>query len=108
MCNGHHNYNLSFINLQKMCGRATLDELMNYKLTLCLFKLYNVEFNPVEFVRLDFNQILTGRQTNFITLKSNYYKVGINSSANRLYLLNKNTYLCEIFICVNSNKPPGC
>ena len=37
---------------------------------------------------LYFNQIITGRQTNFITLKSNSLKVGINSIANILPVIN--------------------
>ena len=43
------NYNLAFNNLHKMCGRATPEIIMNYKLALCLYKLYNVECNSFEF-----------------------------------------------------------
>ena len=87
-CIGNVNYNLSFINLRKICGRATPEMMMNYKLALCLYKLHNIEFNSIEFALLRFNQILTGRQTNFITLKSNWYKNRNNSLSNRLLLLN--------------------
>ena len=59
-----------------------------YNMALCLFKLYNNHYNPFEFARLNFNQILTGRQTNFIALKSNAIKVGINCLANRLTIIN--------------------
>ena len=45
-------------------------------------------YNSVEFTQLNFNQILTGRQVLFKTLKSNVYKVGINSLSNRLYYIN--------------------
>ena len=69
---------------QIMCHIATPKMLMQYKLALCLYKLYNVQFNPFEFTLLNFNQILTERQTNFISQKSNSFKVGINSLANRL------------------------
>ena len=34
-----------------------------------LFKLYNSNFNPIEFLALNFNQILTSRQTTFIVLE---------------------------------------
>ena len=61
---------------------------MMYKLALCLFKLYNTEFNPIEFLNLNFNQVITGRQLYFKTLKSNNIKVGLNGLANRLYFLN--------------------
>ena len=38
---------------------------------------YNVEYNPIEFVLLNMNQILTGRQTHFNSIKSNHFKVGM-------------------------------
>ena len=65
MCCSNYEYTMSFINLHKSCIRATPDEMMSYKLALCLFKLYNSKFNTLEFVGLNFDQILTGRQTNF-------------------------------------------
>ena len=72
----------------KAAWEQPLMKWCDYKLALCLFKLYNTEFNELEFVGLNFNQILTGRQTNFISLKNNNLKVGINSLSNRFYLLN--------------------
>ena len=62
--------------------------ILLYKTALSLYKLYNLDFNNLEFISLNFNQILTGRQTNFITLKSNERKVGINCLANRLTVIN--------------------
>ena len=61
---------------------------VKYKLALCLYKLYNSNFNTFEFTLLNFNQVLTGRQTNFIILKSNNSKVGLNRLANRLHYIN--------------------
>ena len=60
---------------------------MKYKLALYLYKLYNhnQNFNSIEFAQLNFNQVLMGRQENFKTLKSNAYKVELNSLSNRLY-----------------------
>ena len=63
--------NISYINLHKLYGRATPDQMMSYKLALCLLKLYNSNFNSVEFVSINFNQILTSRWTTFITIKNN-------------------------------------
>ena len=70
VCTGFIGYAISFENLHKMCKRATPEQMMKYKLSLCLFKLYNSNFNSIEFVLLNFNQALTGRQVNFKTLKS--------------------------------------
>ena len=88
ICCNNYEYELSFINLHKSCKRANPEELMLYKMALCLFKLYNMDFNSFEFVGLNFNQILTSRQTDFVSLKNNTFKVGINSLSNRLYILN--------------------
>ena len=63
--------------------------LWNLKLALCLHKLYNVQFNSREFCLLNENQILTSRQTHFVSIKSNNLRVGINRLSNRLYVLNK-------------------
>ena len=62
--------------------------MLKYKLALCLFKLYNKDFNSIEFEIVNFNQILIERQTNFIKSKSISLKVVINSLANRLFVIN--------------------
>ena len=80
----HGDYSQSFINLQKMCNRAPPESILKHKLALCLYKLYNKDYNSIESAHLNFNQILTSRQTVFKTSKSNIFKVGINSLSNRL------------------------
>ena len=87
-CNKTNDYLISFNNLHTNCNRATPEMMCRYKTALSLFKLYNTDFNPFEFTLLNQNQILTGRQTNFITSKSNLKKVGINCLANRLTIIN--------------------
>ena len=79
---------VSFETLHRICKRAAPIELMLYKMAICLFKVYNNDFNVVEFAHLNFNQVLTGRQTLFETLKSNKTKVGLNALANRFFILN--------------------
>ena len=71
-----------------MCGRATQEIFLQYKLALCLYKLCNTDFNPIKFTLLNFDQIIKARQTNFISLKSNTLKVGINYLVNRLPVIN--------------------
>ena len=71
-----------FMDLHIICKRETPEQLMKYKLALCLFKIYNSNFNPTEFLELNFNQVLTGQPSNFKNLKSNRTKVGINSLVN--------------------------
>ena len=82
-------YYISFEALHRMSKRATPEQMIRYKLSLCLYKLYNVLFNSKEFLRLNENQILTSQQTFFITGRSNNLKIGLNCLSNRLSLLNK-------------------
>ena len=82
-------YYISFDSLHKISKRATPEQLMKYKLALCLHKLYNTTLFSREFCLLNENQILTSRQTHFLCRKSNNLKVGINCLTNRLYVLNK-------------------
>ena len=80
---------ISFEALHKLSKRATPEQMMRYKLSLCLYKLYSVPFNSKEFLRLNENQILTSQQTFFIAGRSNKLKIGLNCLSNRLSLLNK-------------------
>ena len=61
-----------------VCKRATTNQITKYKLALSLFKLYNTDFNSIEFSLLNDNQVFTSRQTNFITLKSNRSIISLN------------------------------
>ena len=79
---------VSFLNLQKSSGRTTPEQMMMYKLALRLYKIYNTNYNSIEFSALNFNQILTSRQTRFITSRNNKTKVGLNCLANRFFALN--------------------
>ena len=78
----------SFDNIHIMCNRATPNKMLNYKLALNLFKLYNCNCNSHEFVNLNFSQVLTSIQTTFQILKSNRTRIGLNSLANCLHHIN--------------------
>ena len=78
----------SFDNIHIMCNRATPNKMWNYKLALSLFELYNCNYNSLEFVNLNFSQVLTSRQTTFNFLKSNRTRIGLNSLANPLHHIN--------------------
>ena len=89
-CINRFHASTSFKNINILCNRATPNQIMKYKLALCLYKLYNIDFNSLEFALLNFNQVITSRQLTFATLKSNRMKVGINSLANRFHHINGN------------------
>ena len=79
---------ISFENIQKMNHRAMPDAFMMYKTAIQLHKLYNSTNQSLDWIDLNVNQILTTRQTNFLTLKSNKTKVGLNILVNRFSILN--------------------
>ena len=104
LCNNYIDYGQSFVNLHKMCNRATPDKILKYKLALSLHKLYNKDFNSIEFAHLNFNQVLTRRHTVFKTLKNNFYKVGINSLSNRLNHINDDIPLAWLNMSIETFK----
>ena len=77
---------------------------MNYKLALCLFKLYNGNFNSNKFVQLNLNQILTSRQTVFKTSKNNVFKVGMNSLTSRITHINDTIPLTWLNMLIDTYK----
>ena len=79
---------ISFENIHKMNNRAMPEAFMSYKLAIQLHKLYNVESPSLDQTTLNFNQILTSRQTKFLISKSNLHKVGMNILPNRFSVLN--------------------
>ena len=88
VCNSYADNTMSFEAIHELCKRATPSKMQKYKLAICLHKIYNIEFNPIEFYLLNNNQVVTSRQRNFIILKSNRTRVGLNSLANRLHTNN--------------------
>ena len=68
---------MSFENISALNKRATPCKIQKYKLAICIYKLYIMDFKVIKFC-----------QTKFITVKSNRTKVGLNSLANRLHSIN--------------------
>ena len=79
--------NVSQVNIHKTLNRATPDQFLLYRHALTLFKLFHCPDQSSEWVALNFNQILTSRQTNFISTKSNRKRVGSNAIANRVFIV---------------------
>jgi hypothetical protein len=86
LCN--KDYDHSYIALHKMNKRATPNQFLIYKHALILFKLYNCINTTTYWINLNFQQILTSRQTNFIISPENNYKIGSNLICKRLTVLN--------------------
>ena len=79
---------ISFERIHTMNNRATPEQILLYKHSLALFRLYNLNEPTLEWCALNFNQVLTSRQAKFKSMKSNKLKVGLNALANRFFILN--------------------
>ena len=94
----------SFKRLHEITGRATPEKLMQYKLALSLYKLYNGKQNSLEFIALNFTQILTSRQITFMALNNNKLKVGLNALSNRFKILNNKIPLTWLNLSLDTYK----
>ena len=75
-----------------------------YKHAILLHKLYNGNLQKADWLDLNFNQILTSRQTTFKIIKSNNYLVGNNLISNRLATLNGKVDLKDLHLSLDSYK----
>ena len=88
VCHSGNIYMIFYENIHKMNNRAMPNAVKLYKSAIQLFKIYNITENTLDWTIVNLDQIITTRQTHFITLKSNAKKVGLNILANRLSVLN--------------------
>ena len=88
LCTTYYNDRTSFEDLHKLNQRATPTQIMQYKHSLLLYKLYNRKEPIQEWVNLNFQQTLSSRQTKFGITRSNNYKIGNNLLCNRLAIIN--------------------
>ena len=63
--------------------------MLKYKHAFMIDSLYNNNKPSMEWLMLNFQQILTSRQTNFEFLRTNQYRVGLNILINRLSTINR-------------------
>ena len=85
------NYELSFEKLHKLSKKCTPSQIMSYKISLKLHKVFN-ETEPnlqTETVRLFEQTVCSCRQITFELYRNNSYKIGMNTSANKFYHINK-------------------
>ena len=79
---------ISFIQLNKLASRATPIQLMEYKHSLLLFKIFNDHHRGKDWVNLNFNQNFSRRSEKFACTNRKNYKVGGNVASNRLTVIN--------------------
>ena len=104
LCNWDNSRDHSYIALHRINKRATPNQMLKYKHALLLYKLYNCVDTTIDWVHLNFQQILTGRQLNFIVSRNNNYKIGCNLICNRLTVLNNSIPLSWLALSLNTFK----
>ena len=87
MING---FDISFVNLHKIHNKCTPEQITYYQMSLKLHKLINEHDNKLSFehVTLMDQIVCTSRQINFQIVKIHNTRVGLNTTANKLFPLN--------------------
>ena len=89
---------ISFETVHSVSKKSTPKQIMLYQVALKLHKLIQ-ELNEkctFEHVTILSNVICTSRQTTFEILKDNHSKIGLNTTANKLYHINKKISLLAL------------
>ena len=89
LCTPGYNNFISYLDLHQINSRATPNQMMKYKHSVLLFKVYNDKNPPKDWLTLNFQQVLTRRQEMFEIIRNQNYKIGNNMISNRLSILNK-------------------
>ena len=82
-------FDISIVNLHKTHAECTPEQIICYQMSLKLHKLLNEHENHPSFEHVTvMDQIVcTGRQVNFQILRKFSTKIGLNTTANKLYPL---------------------
>ena len=89
-CLMNEGFDISFVNLHKMHKKCTPEQIMLYQISLKLHKLVNEHDNNLSFehVTVMDQVVCTSRQTNFQIFRKFNTKIGLNTTANKLFPLN--------------------
>ena len=90
-CIKNMGFEISFVKLHKINKKCTPEQIMLYQLSLKLHKLLNEHDNILSFelVSVMDQMVCTGRQLNFKIMRNFNTKIGLNTTANKLYPLNE-------------------
>ena len=82
-------FEISFENVHKQCKKSTPTQIVMYQISLKLHKLLNSDESNLSFEHLTVldQMVCTGRQLNFQINRTNCTKIGMNTTANKLYHL---------------------
>ena len=94
-CLNFPHYDVSFINLHKQSKKCTPDQIMMFQLSLNAYKTINDNLTvpSTELVRLLDQIVCSRRQTLFEVYRTNLFKIGMNSNANKLFHISRQIVL---------------
>ena len=89
---------ISFEDVHKSCKKSTPKQIMNYQMSLKLHKILNEKSFEcsLEYVRVVDQIVCPRRQILFRIFKTNNYRIGMNTTANKLFYLNDQITLDSI------------
>ena len=89
-CLMHSSLDVSFENIHKLNKKCTPKQIMYYQMSLKLYKTINDQENELSFEQITLmdQTICTRRQLRFLVFKKCRSKIGMNTTANKIYYLN--------------------
>ena len=87
ICTPNYNNLMSYDQIHSINNRATPNQMMKYKHSLLLYKIWNVPIYPKEWLALNFQQNFSARGTQVRIFETNKLKIGKNLTVNRLKLI---------------------
>ena len=90
-CLSRYHFDVSFENLHRNCKKSTPKQIALYLSSLKLHKIVNDNLDDITFEQVTvFDQIrCSTRQLTFELVRNNTYKIGMNTTSNKLYALSK-------------------
>ena len=94
----------SFFNVHRNCKRSLPYQIMEYKHSILLHKVFNNQILTMDWVELNFYQTNTTRQSFFNLTRMNKSKIGNNLLSSRLAIMNNKIKLEDLNMSLDSFK----
>ena len=88
MCWHYKKNDVSYVDLHRISKRATPKQMSEYKLAIQLYKVFNDGVPNNEWINLNYEIVVTSRQSKFATRRLNNNRIGLNILVNRFHALN--------------------
>jgi hypothetical protein len=75
---------ISYETIHRNFKKSTPEQMSLYRISLLLYKSFNMNISTLDWAKLNFQSIYTSRQTNFDAHRLSNYKIGNNILTNKL------------------------